>query len=155
MIIRPAIKEDLEKIREIYAPYYPKQEDLDHFVGRVNEALGGTEEAVRRDMHYLVAEQDGSVVAVLGFRTPHSKLFPFTKTERPVELYSLFSRAKGGGAGKALVKKMFQIVREKNYSEVVVYSNKLFQESWGFYDALDFERVGDLDMGRVWRKPIL
>jgi hypothetical protein len=95
---------------------------------------------------------------VLGFRTPHSQLLPFSKTERPVELYSLFTNPKHTGAGRALAEKMLQTVESK-YTEVILFSSEeISKDSWGFYDKVGFERAGVLlignSSGQVFRKTL-
>ena len=153
MIIRNAEKKDLTDIRDIYSLYYKDKKDLEHFTNRVKEVLGEPEFAGQWDFHYLVAEIDGEVLGLIGYRKPAEKLLQFTKTPEPIELYSLFVRNRGGGVGQILVAEMIKKTKESKYTEIVVYSSEKWNDSWGFYDKLGFVRTGHLNVGgdgQVW-----
>jgi len=154
MLIRNIEEKDLVAIREIYSLYYKDEKDLEHFLNRVKEVLNKSELAQQWDFHYLVGEVDGEVVGLIGFRKPAEKLMQFTKTSKPVELYSLFVGEKSKGTGRLLLVEMTKQVRGSGYTEIVVYSSEKWNESWGFYDKLGFVRVGKLDVGgngQIWR----
>ncbi|HAU07754.1 MAG: hypothetical protein UW46_C0004G0046 [Candidatus Yanofskybacteria bacterium GW2011_GWF1_44_227] len=153
MIIRIAQEKDLGDIKEIYSLYYDDQKDLEHFLNRVREAINRSDIAQQWDFHYLVAEIDNRVLGLIGFCKPLKKLLSFTKTSRPVELYSLFVKEKFKGIGRPLLEEMTKQVKEAGYTEIVVYSDEKWSDSWGFYDKLGFARVGKLDVsgnGQVW-----
>lgn len=153
MIIRSAQEKDLIDIKEIYSLYYDNEKDLDHFISRVKEVLNKSDFAQQWDLHYFVAEINHRVVGLIGFRKPPKKLLQFSKTSKPVELYSLFVKEKSKGVGRPLLEEMTRQAKEYGYTEIVVYSSEKWSESWGFYDKLGFTRVGKLDVGgngQVW-----
>ena len=154
-MIRDIQEKDLTDIKEIYSLYYQDEKDLDHFVNRVKEVLTKADSAIQSDLRYLVAEIDNKVVGVIGFRKPPEKLLSFTKTSKPVELYSLFVKERQKGVGRPLVDLMVRNAKESGYTEIVVYSSEKWKDSWVFYDKLGFTRVGTLDVGgngQVWTK---
>lgn len=155
-IIRKVKDSDVDGIRNIYSLYYKNKEDLDYFVNRVKEFLNQSDFTKEQCLKYLIAEKDKKVVGIIGFSKPHQKLIQFTKTQKPVELYSLFVDDKSidTGVGKALVGEMIKIAKNNDYSEIVVHSASRFLNSWLFYDHLGFKRVGQLEEregpGEIW-----
>lgn len=130
VIIRDVHEKDLAGIRDIYSIYFAEEKDSDYFVSRVKEALNRSELARQCGLHYLVAEIEGKIAGLIGYRKPSRRLLPFTTTEKPIELYSLFVAEKSKGVGRQLVGAMLQKVRE--YTEVVVYSSVKWHDSWAF-----------------------
>ena len=158
-LIRPVSKKDISDIKDIYAQFYTNPEDLTHFLDRVEEVINHSSDAIKWDFHYFVAEDEGEVVGVIGYRIPPQKLIDFTKTPKPLELYSLFVRNPKLGVGRKLIEKILEEAKKSNYTEMVLYSSDKWKVSWPFYDRMGFERAGILthtsgSSGQVWRKDI-
>jgi L-amino acid N-acyltransferase YncA len=157
MVIRGVQEKDLPGIREIYSLYYTDGGDLEHFIGRVQEAIDQTALAREWDLQYFIAERDGQIVGFIGFRKPPQKLLSFVQTDKPVEVYSFFAKTPRSGAGRPLVEYMERYAKNKGYKEIVVYSSDAWHASWPFYDKMGFDRIGRLThssgaAGQVWRK---
>jgi L-amino acid N-acyltransferase YncA len=152
MEIRKARKEDLEQIRNIYAQWYtdestgkPSEEDISYFTKKIEDAISKTEASLQSDYYCLVAENEkGKIIGILGLRKPHHKLLPFTTTTNAMEIYSLFALERNMGVGRALVHTLKNTAAIKKYKEIIVLSANRWKESWPFYDALSFERIGTL-----------
>ncbi len=135
-------------MREIYEQHY-SEEEIAHVFTRINDPTVST----------LVAYEGEEVIGVCVFLAPHEKLLPFTTTAKPLELYSLYAKARRSGAGKVLIQEMTRQAQEQGYTEIVVASADRWQQSWGFYDAIGFTRVGQInepngELLQIWTKLI-
>ena len=57
---------------------------------------------------------------------------------------------------KLLINKIIGVLKNKGYTEIVLYSGKTHKKSWKFYDNLGFERVSNTrdpngEPGKSWR----
>jgi L-amino acid N-acyltransferase YncA len=159
MNLREPKKEDLSAIKDLYARYYDTSEDVDHFVDRVRQSIDQDETAQATDLRYFVAEEEGCIVGIVGFRTLPSAIASFAESSKPGELYSLFVSTKKSGIGTALLQNTLEEMRLSGYTEVVVYSAERWKESWPFYDRRGFVRKGSLkhadgNGGQVWSKKL-
>ncbi len=146
LVIRDLKKEDIEAIENIYALYWPDQKFRERLSSRLKDG----------SVACLVAENNGEVVGVSGFRKAPEHMIEFTKTNNPAELYILAVKDRQQGIGKALVEKALKDIKNLNYTEVVLYSGETHQDSWSFYDHLNFERVAPStapngELGQIWR----
>lgn len=144
--IRDLKKEDIEAIENIYALYWPDQEFRERLSSRLKDG----------SVNYLVAEDNGEVVGVLGFRKAPEHMIDFTSTDKPAELYILAVKDRHNGIGKALVEKGLTDIKNLHYMEIVLYSGETHKDSWSFYDHLNFERVAPSiapngELGQIWR----
>ncbi len=142
------VPKDSAGVRGIYAQHY-SEEEIAHVFTRINDPTVST----------LVAHEGEEVIGVCVFRAPHEKLLPFTTTAKPLELYSLYAKARRGGAGKMLVQEMIKQAQAQGYTEIVVASADRWQQSWGFYDAVGFTRVGQInepngELLQIWTKQL-
>lgn len=156
-VVRDAEKTDREAIQHIFSLYWNKPEDLEHHLNRLDSFINKDKESIETTLHYLVVEAEEEILGVLGFRDAPQKLIEYSTTSKPMELYVLFMKQKGKGAGRVLVEKMIQIARALEYTEVIVFSSDVWKSSWGFYDKLGFERVvqtplPDGRVGQIWRR---
>ena len=140
--------EDIQGVRDIYAQHYSEQE-IAHVFTRINDPKVST----------LVAHEGEGVIGVCVFRAPHEKLLPFTTTAKPLELYSLYGKERRSGVGKLLVQEMMKEAEAQVYTEIVVASADRWQQSWGFYDAVGFTRVGQIneingELLQIWTKQL-
>ena len=143
--VREPSVDDVDDIKDIYKSYIVKEEVVNHLVERVNQYLSQDKEAIQTDLKYLVATDGSRVVGLIGFRKPHEKLLPFTRTDNPIELYTFFIYQRRKGVGRKLLKNMLEISRLSGYKEIVLYSGNQWKDSWCFYDKMGFERAGTLE----------
>ena len=139
---------DLQGVRAIYAQHYSEAE-IAHVFTRINDPAVST----------LVAREGDEVIGVCVLRAPHEKLLPFSATTKPLELYSLYGKQRRSGAGNMLVQEMTKQASAQGYTEIVVASADRWQQSWGFYDAVGFTRVGQInepngELLQIWTSPL-
>ena len=146
MIIKYLNKNDIESVKKIYSLYITRPEQLDHQIDYLNNFLNKETKAMKSDLRYLVAEDNKEIVGILGFRKALEDMIIFTKTARPVELYSLFVKTKKQGVGKNLIREMIKIIKQLKYTEIVVFSANKWKDGWQFYDKLGFKRIKTVDV---------
>ncbi len=168
MKIRFAQVSDLPDIRKVFSAWYvdehgnPSEKDINYFCELIKNSIENKVNAVRYDEKYIVAEDNEIIVGILGFKKPIAKIRSFSKLDTPVSLEALFilPEYKNKGIGKLLIVEMEKIVKVHGYNEILVRSANRFQDSWGFYDKLNFERAGNIksdsgeNIAQVWRKDI-
>lgn len=165
--VRALRVEDLGKLRPILATWVKDRETGESLPDEVEKDLLVMKNSVegKNDRTYLVAEtKEGEVIGVIGFKTPDSRMVPFTKTSRPAELVNAYvssEHRKGSGVGRALVAKLEEEATKKGHTEIVLNSGPRYKETgWGFYDRLEgYQRVGVAEKyygeggdAPVWRK---
>lgn len=159
MVIRPLEKKDIPEVENIFDLYWK-----DDFRENLSKKLVGytenASEIVEQGFKYFVADDNAEVIGVLGFRNVPSRMREFVTTNNSVELYILAVKNKKGGIGKKLVEKCINEAKEMGRTEVVLYSGETHSESWGFYDHLDFKRVGPAtapngEQGQIWRMQLI
>jgi L-amino acid N-acyltransferase YncA len=106
---------------------------------------------------FFVAEKDGEIVGIVGFRKLPEYLKPYALTDNPIELYVIAVKHKRMGVGKILKSKLIEEVQKNGSSEILLYSPGSHNESWEFHDIFGFKRVGEItppedDAGYLWRK---
>lgn len=170
MNIHSPTSQDFPQIQSIYSLYFPDPKDLNHHLDRVKSFLENSDSTRETHLQYLVAEEDGKIEGVLGFRDLPEKMAKYSSANKeldsvlqrndkkckPLELYTLFIAKRKSGTGKALVNKMKEIVKESGYTEVIVFSANRWQENWPFYDSIGFTRIESTSLadgreGQVWR----
>ena len=154
MIIREFQESDQKATKEIFALYWTDPEFLEELS---SELKLYTKEPHGRERQFFVAEENGEILGIVGFK----RLAPYLKscatTDNPVEFYVIAVKRKGEGLGEKLKLKLIDEARKFGFSEVLLYSPNTHSESWGFHDTLGFERVGEVtppddEVGQVWRK---
>jgi L-amino acid N-acyltransferase YncA len=123
---------------------------------RLNQSVEKSTDITEQNFSYFIAEENEEVLGVVGIRKCPAHMMEYTKTERPAELYILAVKNKEKGVGRALVERAINEAKGNGYTEIVLYSGETHQDSWGFYDHLNFERVGESvapngEKGKVWR----
>ncbi|MBU1119575.1 GNAT family N-acetyltransferase [Patescibacteria group bacterium] len=159
--ISPINQKDLDTVNTILSDWLSKEE-VDHYVKSIENIISKSTSKPKFDSHYYVATFEGKVVGVAGFRKPNPKLLEFTTTKTPAELCILYvdKEHRGGkGVGTALLNHIIKQAKKRKYKEFIVRSaEKLSDTGWGFYDNMDFDRVGRLSppeyekVSQVWVK---
>ncbi|TAK56867.1 GNAT family N-acetyltransferase [Patescibacteria group bacterium] len=158
MIIREFEKNDMFAIESIYNLYW-SGDFRENLSKRLRGFVAGDSEMVAQGFKYLVAEENGEILGVSGFRKAPVHMGQFIKTQNSAELYILAVQKRGHGVGKIIFQKTLEEIKRAGYAEVVLYSGETHQESWGFYDHLGLERVGEAaapngEKGQIWRMEV-
>lgn len=127
-------------------------------IRKTNEAETGA--------HFLVAESDGRVVGVMGYRPPHIEalkqfIVPGSSCAELVCAYVEVSQGLGKGIGSALLRGLERMAVADDYEELIVTSGEAARDTaWAFYDAMFGKPIG-YRVGKygtqvpVWRKSIM
>ena len=99
------------------------------------------------DRKYLVADDNGKIIGVIGYKTPDTKMLEFSQTQNPTELVNAYvdpEQRKGRGVGRSLVSSLEQSAANDGFTEIILNSGQRYKETgWGFYDRLPgFSRIG-------------
>lgn len=112
------------------------------------------------------SDLSGSVLGVVGYRKPDTRMIPYTTTKNAIELincYVSIDDRKGRGVGTKLVERVEEDARENGYTEIILNSGPRYEKTgWGFYDKLSgYERIavaknyyGEGGDAVVWRKEL-
>jgi L-amino acid N-acyltransferase YncA len=164
MMIRNPKESDLPAITQIYADWYVdlngkiQNEEVVYWAKQVKDSI----ENINK-IHYLISADNNEIATgIIGWRGDIPiDLKKFTK-KSAVELYGIFMRKQfqRQGIGRALMNVFYKNIQGK-YDEVILLSADRFKASWKFYEALEFEHVGDLPykhseaLSRIYRKEII
>ena len=159
MIIRDFKKEDLKEVETIFAIYWTDPKFLKRLSLKLKMAIDNSPEYVQKKYRFFVAEENGEIVGIAGFRSASEYMKRYAKTSNPVEFYVLASKYKNKGIGEALRLKRIKEAKKLGFTEAVLYSPDSHKDSWGFHDRLGFDRVGnalapDGEPGQIWRKEL-
>lgn len=150
MKIRDYNKKDRNAVQNIFTKYWTDKEFLSELSKNVDD----------NKMHFYVAEKNGEIVGVAGFRKAPEYLRLYATTKNPAELYIVASKLKNEGIGSFLVQKVIEGARNLFFTEIECYSPETHDSSWKFYEKLGFIRHGiikdpdDGYPGMLWRKTI-
>ncbi len=150
MIIREYKKSDKTAAQDIFAKYWTDKEFLDELEKNIDESKA----------LFYVAEKNGKVVGIAGFRKAPEYLSAHAKTRNPAELYIVASKIKSEGTGSALVQKITEEAKNLSFTEIECYSPKTHSSSWKFYERLGFKKEGFINdpddgfPGMLWVKII-
>jgi len=163
--IRDVKVSDLDFVKKIYSVHWTNANgnsdlnEVEYALGLVRDSINKTGDSIKFNEHYIVADIDGEVVGVLGYKKLFAKFLHFAKTSKPIELSNLFVAADKikTGVGRTLVGELIKRAKDDGYSELVVRSANRWKNSWQFYDKLGFERVGMLNgqdgqVSQIWSK---
>lgn len=154
MIIREFKEEDRQGAEEIFALYWTDPEFLQELADELRSYI---EKGSSKDASFLVAEEDGLIIGIAGFKKLPDYLRPYALTSNPVEFYVIAVREKRKGVGEKLKLALIEEIKKHGFSEILLYSPGSHNESWSFHDKFGFERVGEItppedDAGHLWRK---
>jgi N-acetylglutamate synthase-like GNAT family acetyltransferase len=150
MRIREYKKSDKNAAQDIFAKYWTDKEFLDELEKNLDE-----DKAI-----FYVAEKDGEVVGIAGFRKALEYLSMHAKTKNPAELYIVASKTQSEGVGSNLVQKIIEEAKNLSFTEIECYSPETHSNSWKFYEKLGFKKEGIINdpddgyPGMLWMKII-
>ncbi len=156
--IRNFQKNDLESVKEIFALYWTDPEFIEELLDKLSAYTNQTKECTDEKCRFFIAEKEDEIVGIAGIRNTPDYIQPHTKTNNPTELYIIAVRYKDKGIGKELGLKILEETKNIGFTEIVLYSPNSHKESWGFYNKLGFEDIGEIiapddgELGHVWRK---
>ena len=131
MIVREFKEGDQKAVEEISALYWTDPE----FLKELSSVLQlYVKKSPKKDSGFFVAEENGEILGIVGFRKLTDYLKPYALTNNPVELYVIAVRHKRRGIGGKLKLKLIEEAREFGFSEILLYSPNSHNESRGFYD---------------------
>lgn len=154
MIVRELQENDQNKVEEIFALYWTDPE----FLGELsNELQLYIKKTPKKDSDFFVAGENSEILGVVGFKKLPNYLRQYVLTNNPVELYIIAVKYKRRGIGEILKSKLIEEVVGRGFTEILLFSPNSHNESWSFYDKLNFDRAGEVtppddEIGQVWRK---
>ena len=154
MNIRDFNERDRKAVEEIFAMYWTDPEFLEELSCELQACI---ERNPDEPCRFFVAEENGEILGIVGYKKLADYLNEWAVTDNPVELYVIASKYKRKGIGEKLKLKLVDELRETGFKEILLYSPNSHSDSWGFHDILGFERVGETippedEVGQVWRK---
>lgn len=154
MIIREFKQEDQKVVEEIFALYWTDPEFLKELSDELQSFI---KLSLNKDLGFFVAEENGEIVGIVGFKKLADYFKPYAETNNPIELYVIAVKHKRNGVGKKLKIRFIEEIKKMGFSEILFFSPNSHNESWSFHDLLDFERVGEIippddEIGQIWRK---
>jgi len=164
--IRPLADDDLEDVKLVLENWLRNMLTGEILADEVSSDLKWMEDSLKgvNDKIFVVAEDKGRVIGVMGLSEPDKRMIPLTQTSSPVELITAYvaREHKGRGVGKALIRNLESKAKEMGHTEIILNSGIRYRRSgWGFYDKVDYDKAGTIENyydGRwptqVWRKEI-
>ncbi len=135
MKIREYEDADKESVEKIFAQYWNDNEFLNELSHNIDTRNG----------RYYIAEKEGEVVGVAGYRDAPEYLKAHAKTKKPAELYIVASKHSGEGVGSALIAKIEESAKRESFTEIQCYSPGTHSNSWKFYEHLGFVQHGTIN----------
>lgn len=146
--IRPLVINDLLEIKPILETWLKSRDTGEPLPDEVIETIETMQDSIKKENNriYLVAKEEGSVIGVIGYKYPDDTMRGFSRTENPAELINAYvnPEQRGRGVGKALVDKLEEMAKSKEFTEIILNSGPRYKDTaWEFYDNLPgYQRVG-------------
>jgi ribosomal protein S18 acetylase RimI-like enzyme len=146
--IRPLQARDLEEIKPILETWLKSRDTGEPLPDEVTETIDKMQISVEggNDRVYLVAEDEGNVIGIIGYKLPDNVMNGFARTKNPTELINAYvlPGQTGRRVGKTLVEKLEEMAKLNNFTEIIINSGPRYKKtSWNFYDNLPgYQRVG-------------
>lgn len=154
MTIREFKESDQKAVEEIFALYWTDPE----FLKELSDALQiYIKTTPGKDSRFFVAEENGEILGIVGFKKLADYLKSYTRTANPIEFYVIAVKQKRKGIGRKLKSTLIEEAKKNGFTEMLLYSPHSHDESWRFHDILGFEKVGEVtppedEIGYVWQK---
>ncbi len=123
---------DKDEVQRIFSTYWTDK----GFLNELEEKL--TDPSVQ----FYVAESDGEVVGIAGFRKAPEHLYAHATTKSPVELYVIASKIQNKGIGNIVGQRIIEEAKKLHFTEIECYSPDTHNASWKFYEKLGFSNRG-------------
>lgn len=139
-IVRQLKIEDIPALAEIITEWVRNPQSgevIESEVAEIATNLEGSLTGETTDKQYIVAEEGGEVVGMMGLAMPSELMTSHARTEYPVEIINAFvsGKSRGMGVGGSLLEAVFASARFIGATEVMVNSGPRYQATaWGFYD---------------------
>ncbi len=147
--VRPLTVNDLEEVKPILEVWLKDRVTNEPLTKEVDEGLEVMKDSVdgHNDRSYLVAEDAGKVIGIVGMKNPDEVMLGFARTQKPYELVNAYvdpRYRKGRGVGRSLVAGLESLAKQKGHKELILNSGPRYKDTgWGFYDKLPgYKRVG-------------
>lgn len=139
-IVRPVKTRDLLELELILREWIidPNTKKIDLIeVQKMIDSIGLSAKQKNQNK-YLVAEEDGRVIGMVGFKPiEDDKLRSFAETDNPVELinsYVLKTERGGRGVGTKLFNHIFELAKQSGFTEALGVSGPRYRDSgWDFH----------------------
>ncbi len=153
--IRKFKDEDIKYIEAIYDLYW-HDDFRERLSERLNDFVNQTEDSVKQDFKYFVAEKAGEVVGVAVIRDLPEHMKMYAETNNPAELYVIAVKYQNQGIGSLLREYMIKEIKGLGYTEILFFSGEMHKESWKFHDDSGFKKVGESiapngEKGYIWQ----
>lgn len=142
MTVRNYKKQDEGAVKEIFSQYWTDANYIAELIGELNTHVGEEGDHGTNKCRFYVAERDGELVGIAGFRVAPEYLRKEVGTENPAELYIIASKFQGVGIGNLLSQTVVREARDLYFTEIVCYSPETHNSSWKFYEKLGFTKHG-------------
>ena len=165
-VVRHPQSTDVSQLRTILETWVRDNATKELIPTEVASIVTAVEESVadkNAPASYLVAEEEGKVLGMIGYKKPENKMRALALTDNPTELINAFVDADnraGRGVGRALTTALEKEVQAKGYKEIMVNSGPRYRETaWDFYNRVYGPSIGVLKDyygegvdAPVWRK---
>lgn len=166
--IRPPRSEDISSLGRILQTWVRDSKTRELIPAEIASILKAVDESVRepRDVRYLVAEDQGKILGMMGYRSPNDpRMLQFAQTDKPAEIINAFVEAgnrAGRGVGSALIKTLELDAAINGFKEILVNSGGRYKDTaWDFYSRKLGQPVGVIENmygsgnnAPVWRKSL-
>jgi GNAT superfamily N-acetyltransferase len=164
--VREPVLQDIGALEPIMECWVRDRRTGEPLPAEVADIKSAIRDSIKGDneQKYVVAEESGKLLGIMGIQTPDSRMQEYTQTSDPVELITALvsDEVRGKGVGKALVRALAQRAQEEGATELVVNSGLRYELSgWPFWQsqfgepagiAPDYYGPGSYAM--VWRKAL-
>ena len=148
MKTREYIEKDKEEAKKIFSQYWNDS----GFLEELEKELDSLE------YKFYVIEKNNEVVGIAGLRPAPKHLCAQADQCATIELYIVASKYKNEGTGSFLVRDVIKEAKKLGFTEMVCYSPITHNDSWSFYEKLDFKKNGIINdpddgyPGMLWKK---
>lgn len=151
VMVRELQVEDIESITDILKQWVRDPQtgeiittEVSEIIHKMTESLTGQTD----DRQYLVAEQGGKTVGVMGIAKPSELMRQYATTEYPLEIINAFvsSESRGSGIGHKLIDEVTLFAEYVGATELIVNSGPRYKDTaWQFYDKQFGERLAIME----------